>query len=61
MQNVPFNLDDAIISVELQSRRSSARARSEYERASELATANQRLQFQVREQDRAKEDLPTDH
>ena len=34
-----------------------ASAKSDHERASELATANQRLQFQVREQERAEEDL----
>jgi signal transduction histidine kinase len=55
MKNVSFNLDDVIINAELRGRPSSAKP--DHERASELATANQRLQFQVREQDRAKEDL----
>ena len=34
-----------------------AAAKSEYERASEFATANQRLQFQVCERERAEEDM----
>jgi signal transduction histidine kinase len=34
-----------------------AAAKSEYERASEFATANQRLQFQARERERAEEDM----
>jgi C4-dicarboxylate-specific signal transduction histidine kinase len=55
MKNVSFNLDDVIINAELRGRPSSAKP--DHERASELATANQRLQFQAREQDRAKEDL----
>ncbi len=34
-----------------------AAAKSEYERANELATTNQRLQFQARERERAEEDM----
>jgi signal transduction histidine kinase len=55
MQNVPFNLDDVITNADVSSRPSNAD--SEHERASELATANQRLQFQRRKRDRAKNNM----
>jgi two-component system cell cycle sensor histidine kinase/response regulator CckA len=52
MQNVPFNL-------QLRNARATAKvtAKSEHERTNELATANQRLRSQVRERERAEEDL----
>jgi two-component system cell cycle sensor histidine kinase/response regulator CckA len=52
MQNVPFNL-------QLRNARATAKAtaKSEHERTNELATTNQRLRFQVRERERAEEDL----
>jgi two-component system, cell cycle sensor histidine kinase and response regulator CckA len=52
MQNVPFNL-------QLRSARATAKAtaKSEHERTNELATANQRLRFQVRERECAEENL----
>jgi signal transduction histidine kinase len=52
MQNVPFNL-------QLWNARATAKAtaKSEHERTNELAIANQRLRFQVRERERAEEDL----
>ncbi|HXV78750.1 MAG TPA: hypothetical protein VEG60_02615, partial [Candidatus Binatia bacterium] len=54
MQNMPFNLDKVIINAEVGSRPSSAK--SDHERASQLATANQRLQLRASESV-AEEDL----
>ena len=50
MQNVPFNL-------QLWDTQATAKAtaKSEHERTNELATANQRLRFQVREREHAAE------
>ena len=54
MKNVPFNLDDGASNTKVDRRPSNAKA--EHERASELAMANQRSQFQVCEAERT-EDL----